>query len=105
MLLDLKLQDIEGKELVNHLASIGRAVPFIIITGQGDERDIATHRGNRGGSADLIEWQHIAIVVAQDVVRCQGCLAYCAGLRTTVRAKVALLHRAYEATAEGWIGQ
>jgi signal transduction histidine kinase len=38
MLLDLKLQDIEGKELVNHLASINRSVPFIVITGQGDQR-------------------------------------------------------------------
>lgn len=38
MLLDLKLQDIEGKDLINHLISIGRLVPFVIITGQGDER-------------------------------------------------------------------
>lgn len=38
MLLDLNLQDIEGKELINHLAAIGRSVPFIIITGQGDSR-------------------------------------------------------------------
>ncbi len=38
MLLDLKLQDIEGKELVNHLAATQRTVPFAIITGQGDER-------------------------------------------------------------------
>lgn len=38
MLLDLKLQDLEGKELIDRLADIGRLVPFIIITGQGDER-------------------------------------------------------------------
>ncbi|MCI0534871.1 MAG: response regulator, partial [Verrucomicrobiales bacterium] len=38
MLLDLKLPDIEGRELVGALASAGRSVPFIIITGQGDER-------------------------------------------------------------------
>jgi len=38
ILLDLKLQDIEGKELINQLKSIARLVPFIIITGQGDER-------------------------------------------------------------------
>jgi PAS domain S-box-containing protein len=38
MLLDLKLEDIGGKELVDHLTVNGRGVPFIIITGQGDER-------------------------------------------------------------------
>lgn len=38
MLLDLKLQDIEGKEIISHLADIKRSLPFIIITGQGDER-------------------------------------------------------------------
>ncbi|HYV30540.1 MAG TPA: response regulator [Candidatus Binatia bacterium] len=38
MLLDLKLPDIEGKALVDHLAQIRRAVPFIVITGQGNER-------------------------------------------------------------------
>src|SRR2546422_955545 len=53
MLLDLKLQDIEGKELVNHLASIGRAVPFIIITGQGDER-IAVDMMKRGALDYLV---------------------------------------------------
>ena len=29
MLLDLKLQDIEGKELVNHLADVKRSVPSL----------------------------------------------------------------------------
>jgi signal transduction histidine kinase len=38
MLLDLKLQGQQGKELVSHLASINRPLPFIVITGQGDER-------------------------------------------------------------------
>jgi signal transduction histidine kinase len=38
LLLDLKLQDQQGKELVSHLASINRTIPFIVITGQGDER-------------------------------------------------------------------
>jgi signal transduction histidine kinase len=38
MLLDLKLEDRQGKELVSHLASINRALPFIVVTGQGDER-------------------------------------------------------------------
>jgi signal transduction histidine kinase len=54
MLLDLKLQDIEGRELVNHLASIGRAVPFIVITGQGDER-VAVDMMKRGALDYLVK--------------------------------------------------
>lgn len=38
MLLDLKLEDMEGKEVINHLANAGLCIPFIVITGQGDER-------------------------------------------------------------------
>jgi signal transduction histidine kinase len=38
MLLDLKLEDIGGKDLISRLAEIKRSIPFIIITGQGDER-------------------------------------------------------------------
>jgi signal transduction histidine kinase len=38
MLLDLKLQDVEGKALVDRLKTDNRCPPFIIITGQGDER-------------------------------------------------------------------
>ena len=38
MLLDLKLPDVEGKELITQLTEAGSTVPFIIITGQGDER-------------------------------------------------------------------
>jgi two-component system sensor kinase FixL len=38
MVLDLKLQDFEGTELINKLSQSGNAVPFIVITGQGDER-------------------------------------------------------------------
>jgi signal transduction histidine kinase len=38
MLLDLKLHDIQGKDLITRLLSIQRSVPFIVITGQGDER-------------------------------------------------------------------
>jgi len=54
MLLDLKLQDIEGKELVTHLASIGRSIPFIIITGQGDER-VAVDMMKRGALDYLVK--------------------------------------------------
>ena len=54
MLLDLKLQDIEGKELINHLAELGPRVPFIIITGQGDER-VAVEMMKRGALDYLVK--------------------------------------------------
>src|SRR5688572_11448721 len=54
LLLDLKLQDIEGRELVNHLSSIGRPVPFIVITGQGDER-VAVEMMKRGALDYLVK--------------------------------------------------
>ena len=54
MLLDLKLQDIEGKVLVNRLAEIGRSVPFLIITGQGDER-MAVEMMKRGALDYLVK--------------------------------------------------
>ncbi len=38
MLLDLKLPDMRGQALVEHLEGNNRSVPFIVITGQGDER-------------------------------------------------------------------
>src|SRR5262249_8568408 len=38
MLLDLKLEDISGQALIDYLTSNGRSVPFITVTGQGDER-------------------------------------------------------------------
>jgi signal transduction histidine kinase len=54
MLLDLKLQDIEGKELINHLEATRRVVPFIIITGQGDER-VAVEMMKRGALDYLVK--------------------------------------------------
>lgn len=54
MLLDLKLQDIDGKELIGHLATINRSVPFIIITGQGDER-VAVDMMKRGALDYLVK--------------------------------------------------
>ena len=54
MLLDLRLQDMEGKELVNHLASVGRSIPFIIMTGQGDER-VAVDMMKRGALDYLVK--------------------------------------------------
>ena len=54
LLLDLKLQDIEGKELINHLESVGRRTPFIVITGQGDER-VAVDMMKRGALDYLVK--------------------------------------------------
>jgi PAS domain S-box-containing protein len=54
MLLDLQLEDIGGKELVDHLTSSGRSVPFIIITGQGDER-VAVAMMKRGALDYLVK--------------------------------------------------
>jgi signal transduction histidine kinase len=72
MLLDLKLQDIEGRELINHLADVGRSVSFVIITGQGDER-VAVEMMKRGAldylvkDAQFIEF--VPIVVHQALVQ------------------------------------
>jgi len=54
LLLDLKLPDIEGKALVDHLAEIRRPVPFIVITGQGDER-VAVDMMKRGALDYLVK--------------------------------------------------
>src|SRR5215468_5158383 len=54
MLLDLKLQDIEGKELIRQLAESHRCPPFIIITGQGDER-VAVEMMKRGARDYLVK--------------------------------------------------
>ncbi len=54
MLLDLKLQDVEGRELIEGLAAAGHCPPFIIITGQGDER-VAVEMMKRGALDYLIK--------------------------------------------------
>ena len=54
MLLDLKLPDIEGKALVDHLAEIRNPIPFIVITGQGDER-VAVEMMKRGALDYLVK--------------------------------------------------
>lgn len=38
LLLDLKLPDMTGGDVIRRLAEQGRSIPFLIITGQGDER-------------------------------------------------------------------
>jgi signal transduction histidine kinase len=54
MLLDLKLQDIEAGQLISSLADAGRSLPFIIITGQGDER-VAVDMMKRGALDYLVK--------------------------------------------------
>jgi PAS domain S-box-containing protein len=54
MLLDLKLQDSEGQELVARLTEEKLCPPFLIITGQGDER-IAVEMMKRGARDYLVK--------------------------------------------------
>jgi signal transduction histidine kinase len=54
MLLDLKLPDFTGGDLIDRLEALGRAAPFIIITGQGDER-VAVKMMKRGALDYLIK--------------------------------------------------
>ena len=44
LLLDLKLQDMEGRQLVRKLSELQHPPPFIIITGQGDDRSVSDAR-------------------------------------------------------------
>jgi PAS domain S-box-containing protein len=54
MLLDLKLHDIEGQVLVDRLTREQHCPPFIIITGQGDER-VAVEMMKRGARDYLVK--------------------------------------------------
>jgi signal transduction histidine kinase len=47
LLLDLKLPDIDGKDLIAEFAELRRSIPFVVITGQGDER-VAVEMMKRG---------------------------------------------------------
>ncbi|MDZ4403613.1 response regulator [Prosthecobacter sp.] len=47
LLLDLRLPDVKGHELIDVMASEGLRLPFIVITGQGDER-VAVDMMKRG---------------------------------------------------------
>ena len=50
----MKLQDIGGKELVDYLTVNDRSVPFVIMTGQGDER-VAVAMMKRGAMDYLVK--------------------------------------------------
>lgn len=54
MLLDLKLPDLPGHELIDKLTAAGLSIPFIIITGQGDER-VAVDMMKRGALDYLVK--------------------------------------------------
>ena len=54
MLLDLKLQHVEANEVIDKLKALGRLVPFIIITGRGDER-VAVEMMKRGALDYLVK--------------------------------------------------
>ncbi|HEV2208824.1 MAG TPA: response regulator [Verrucomicrobiae bacterium] len=54
MLLDLKLADMQARELVQQLDASGTCPPFIIITGQGDER-VAVEMMKRGARDYLVK--------------------------------------------------
>lgn len=71
MLLDLKLEDIGGKDLVDHLSVNGKAVPFLIITGQGDER-VAVSMMKRGALDYLIKDVEFLQFMPEVVRRCLG---------------------------------
>jgi PAS domain S-box-containing protein len=54
LLLDLKLPDINAPDFIRKLAEAGLAVPFVIITGQGDER-VAVDMMKRGALDYLVK--------------------------------------------------
>ena len=74
MLLDLKLQDIDGKELISRLSEVNRLVPFIIITGQGDER-VAVEMMKRGALDYLVKDAHFLELLPEIVQRAINNLA------------------------------
>jgi len=57
LLLDLKLPDGEGSEVISAVAETGRVVPFVVITGQGDER-VAVDMMKRGALDYLVKDAH-----------------------------------------------
>lgn len=72
MLLDLKLSDLHGKEVLDRLESVTCAVPFIIMTGNGDER-VAVDMMKRGALDYLIKdnrfLEFVPVVVRRALVQ------------------------------------
>jgi PAS domain S-box-containing protein len=103
MLLDLKLRDIEGKALIHHLESIGRLVPFIIVTGQTDGR-VAVDMMKRGArdylvkDVQLIEFVPTAVRHALDHVSKEKKLAKA---EQALQQSARRLHRTLDGMLEG----
>ena len=68
MLLDLKLQDAQGAEFVQSLVGAGRSLPFLVITGQGDER-AAVEMMKRGALDYIVKDTHFIELIATIVRR------------------------------------
>jgi len=68
MLLDLKLDNVEARDVIDQLTGHGRLVPFIIITGQGDER-VAVDMMKRGALDYLVKDAHFHDLVPTIVRR------------------------------------
>lgn len=68
MLLDLKLQDYLGVELVQSLVGSGRSLPFLVITGQGDER-AAVEMMKRGALDYVVKDTHFIELIGTIVRR------------------------------------
>ncbi|MCP4214968.1 MAG: response regulator [bacterium] len=64
LLLDFRLQDITGKEVVDQLKAKGYDVPFIIMTGNGDER-IAVEMMKMGARDYLVKDRNFLEIVPQ----------------------------------------
>jgi two-component system cell cycle sensor histidine kinase/response regulator CckA len=62
LLLDYKLPDMTGRELIENLAGHGYAVPFVVITGHGDER-IAVEMMKLGAMDYLVKDQALLEVL------------------------------------------
>lgn len=57
MLLDLKLENVEAREIIDTLTQNKRLIPFVIITGQGDER-VAVEMMKRGALDYIVKDIH-----------------------------------------------
>lgn len=66
LLLDLKLPDIEGTDLITLIESIAPKAPFIVITGQGDER-VAVEMMKRG-ALDYVVKDHQFLELVPTIV-------------------------------------
>lgn len=103
LLLDLKLPDLEGSELLNLMASEGRNVPFVIITGQGDER-VAVDMMKRGALDYLVKDVNflplVPPVVRRALARLEQQARLTAAEQALARSHAELEQRVIERTAE-----